>query len=121
MYTFISAERFNLSKKENDRRTETLRKNLDNRGLSYDDVVGMYDGVEEKSFRVWNFPEAEALALASHYAQESILVVDNDDNATVIFSDGNHRELLGKLREVSEVEARKHAGYSIIDGKYFIA
>ena len=120
MYTFISAERYNLTQAENDQRTETLRRYLDNQGLTYDEVCGVYCGVAEMSFRVHgHFPDA--LAAADYFNQESILVVYPDDSAVLHYVDGRQSESIGKFREVDEVEARKHSGFSIIDNKYYLA
>ena len=120
MYTFISAERYNLTKAENDRRTNTLERYLENQGLQFDHVCGVYGGVAEMSFRVHgHFPDA--LAVADYFNQESILVVYPDDSAVLHYVDGRQSQSIGKFREVDEFEARKHEGYSIINNKYYLA
>ena len=120
MYTFISAERYNLTKTENKRRTDTLERYLANRGLSYDVVCGVYLGVEEMSFRVHGrFPDA--LAVAEYFDQESILVVYGDRSAVLHYCDGRPSQDIGVFRRVDETTARRHAGYSIIGNKYYLA
>jgi hypothetical protein len=62
-----------------------------------------------------------AMSVALMFNQESILLVDNEDNARLYFIDTDRTESLGKLTEVSESEAlNSSAGYSVFGGRYWV-
>ena len=119
-YTFISAERAGLPREENNKRTENLRRYLLRGGLEFVDVCGVYCDVAEMSFRIsGRVPEAQAIA--EYFEQESYLFVDESDQAYLIYTESGKTEHIGTFRQVHESEARKHAGYSIIEDKYYLA
>ena len=119
-YTFISAERAGLSREENNKRTKALRRYLLNQGLEFVDVCGVYCGVEEMSFRIsGRFPEAQDAA--EYFEQESYLFVDDSDQAYLIYTETGKTEHIGTFRRVHEFEARKRAGYSIIENEFYLA
>lgn len=76
--------------------------------LSSDNIQGHQDQVNV------------AMSVALMFNQESILIVDSEDNAQLQYLDGRQVNL-GRLTEVSEAEALSGGtGYSIFGGRYWI-
>ena len=104
-YIIISACRGNLSKEENDQRTEELEKKIRNKGYSFKRAFGNYieenhGEVSEKSFIVFNFYRDGqkgnfedlknfAIELCSEYEQDSVLVKAPDGVPTYYDGNGN--------------------------------
>jgi len=114
---FLSAELSNLSYVENRRRTILLQYMLIDIGASYVKTIGNYKGVREISYMVYlNIPkgitveELESMAFLN-FDQDSILYRNTSNDTTLIYSNGN-KEPLGKLVEITELEAEKLDGYT---------
>jgi hypothetical protein len=121
----ISAERAEHDAEVNAARTEWLRMHLtDLRDLSALPAEGMYAGVAERSFMV-AVPRDEELkvviGLARVASQESILVLDEDRQARLVYMDGRPDVPLGIMREVSRARAIAAGAYTRVGGVYFLA
>tara|TARA_R100001244_G_scaffold130196_1_gene102131 strand:- start:494 stop:805 length:312 start_codon:yes stop_codon:yes gene_type:complete len=86
-------------------------------GASYVKTIGNYKGVREISYMVYlNIPkgitveELESMAFLN-FDQDSILYRNTSNDTTLIYSNGN-KEPLGKLVEITELEAEKLDGYT---------
>lgn len=103
-YMIVSAEKAGLSAEENALRSESLRRQLEAGELPPIALRGAYNGTQELSFLVMageDSPEAAAVErLAWHWQQESVLYIDADKRATLIYWDGT-RKALGPFKEVS--------------------
>lgn len=90
-----------------------IESSLKSLGLSFKPVLGVYehiDGIEikEKSF-VINCPRNNTfktlIGLSKHFNQESVLYVDENREATLLFNDVKESELnLGKFKPFTERE-----------------
>ncbi len=94
-------------------------------GLSVTRVNGKYLGKKEYSLMVDNV-EKEDLNLikriANNFKQESILLVNMDNNRAYLFYfDTETTEHIGLWTEVSESKAERLLSYSKIEGKYYVA
>lgn len=103
---------------------ETLVVTLQERGVDYTEVSGMYKGVTESSIMLESSDhskylefESLALAIARDFNQESILKVSNDDQAELHYLADNRNESIGVLTEVDTLEGLE--GYSIINNRIF--
>lgn len=90
MHYIISAERYNLSKDENKARSLAFLQELLDLGLTFVSVKGVYKGVEEQSFIVnaHGMPTGWIQRKMRELDQESILVIENDNQATLVYADG---------------------------------
>lgn len=85
-FAIVSAENpgnKQISPEENFERTEQLREDLDNMGVDYEPVTGMYGGPIEHSFYVRGLSLDDAQALRKKYKQESVLVPEG-----LLYEDG---------------------------------
>jgi len=96
---------------------------LNGLGIDTVEVLGVYMGSSEKSIMVQltDYNYDNVMTIAKLFNQESILYVN--DSATLVFMDGSPDLSLGKLEEVSEVEAKQNDSYTFIPStnKYIIA
>lgn len=109
----MSAERAGAP--DNVARTDRLIVDLHRLGLMAKPVVGVYQGTRETSFVV-AVPDETALvracALATLAEQESVLYIDADRTATLLYLATGARVDLGRFRAVSESEARAADAYT---------
>ena len=70
-FVYISAERSNLSKEENERNTRLMEEELKTGGYDYMPIVAVYEGVPEASFYVRNISKKVAMKLTRKYHQEA--------------------------------------------------
>ena len=105
----ISAERYNLTKAENQDRTAKLRSTLNDLGLSYIEGTGCYQGTEEVSFIVAVPPGTDHLSkcidLRDMFNQECILYRDHYNDTHLIYAD--RTEKIGRLVATPEADAKK--------------
>lgn len=125
-FMILSAERAGLSAAENAQRTAFLKRQLDSAGLDPMPVTGMYEGLAESSFLIWNDDPgtAETVSrLAETYQQESVLHVDANREAYLTFTDGRTPLELGHWHAISPTTAATEAtSYTRTpDGRYFAA
>ena len=99
-FYIISAERANEMDRENQWNTESLRHQLKRRSLPHKQVLGCYAGSHEVSFVVVTGDERAILELTNKHEQESVLHVDANRQASLIYCDDERRESLGKFRTV---------------------
>lgn len=96
-FFIISAERFNLSKEENAKRTMAMAATLLHEGADFIACHGVYKGTAERSFMVMDTGLATACLielLAQDYEQESVLEV-REGKATLVYFDDTKPEYLG--------------------------
>jgi hypothetical protein len=119
----LSAETGNATFEGNRQRTENLESCLADLNLSFKRGTGVYKGVQEVSFVVIVNNETDIQVLRDFafksFGQESILHVDSNQEAVLIFNDGT-REQLGRLEQVNREIATSRDAYTILDDKYFV-
>jgi len=118
----LSAEKSDLPSYENEKRTSNLRKCLEDCNFYFSEAQGFYKGSIETSFVVIVRDSVELEALKSfaflNFKQESILHQDSNGLSWLIYSDGKE-EKLGKLKKVSEVDAKNKNNYTKLNGQYY--
>ena len=88
--------------------------------VTHFDCVGVYKGQREDSICVVSYNQSEFQAnieyvksIAKHFNQESILLVDSDDSAKLVYVLDDYTETLdGSFQEVSASEALKLDAYT---------
>lgn len=86
--------------------------------LSFKELVGSYKGTLENSYMVFIPFERLPLAMekirkiAERYGQESMLYIDNENKAELLYLNG-HVEKLGRFTSVPREEALKHESFSL--------
>jgi len=122
-FVIISAERSINTAKENKKNHLDLWLQLKGEGFSIKEVEGVYKGTVEKSILVVLNQRWLAVGLATfkNYAsifdQESILFVDEERNASLIFPyNKENSEKLGKFIAVTKGIATQMSNYTF-DGK----
>ena len=79
-YIYISAERSNLTKEQNQLRTNLLQSQLIELGYNFEVVIGCYreeiasEPSEEVSFKVKTYHEQDLIRLAKAFNQDAILI-----------------------------------------------
>ena len=107
-FAIISAERFTLTKGENQKRHQDLLTQLKRDGFKTKVVEGVYHGQTEKSILVLlesNFLAVDLGYLKNYgmiFDQESILFVDADRKAELHFPSTNKAEKLGNFVSVTK-------------------
>lgn len=122
-FVIISAERFTNTIEENEKKHNELMTQLKKDKFSIKEVEGVYQGTVEKSILVILNKRWLAVELATfkNYAaifdQESILFVDEERNASLIFTKQPWlSEKLGKFIAVTKGIATQMSNYTF-DGK----
>ena len=108
---FITSDRQVLDKSENSKRRKELEKYIRLTGFGYNKVVGSYkeeetgDTKKENSFVVYGKDEKDMLKvfkrLGEKYEQDSILFIDLEGNAYLLYTYGSNKgekDKLGKFR-----------------------
>lgn len=96
-FFIISAERFNLTKEENAKRTMTMVDTLLHEGADFIACHGVYKGTAERSFMVMDTgleTSCMIVLLAEAFEQESVLEV-REMKANLVYFDGTKPEYLG--------------------------
>ena len=101
----LSAELKSLEKHVNYGRTQNLKRLLDSKKYNYVEALGSYKGSQEKSFVVDASEDIiqQLRSLADFFKQESILVVDELQKATLIYCNGK-KESIGEMISVSSLK-----------------
>jgi len=84
-------------------------------GLVFKDLTGSYKGVQERSYLVLTHTDTAfnaALKLAQKTEQESVLILDEDRNAKLMYLNDMHQIEIGKLTPVSQDEALKQDAWT---------
>ena len=134
-FIIMSAFRQGLSQEENLRRHALLDAALDTL-FNVNLKVTLGSGVEESTGRPGlelgvriepregtSFAKVvkDALRMAEHFEQDSILVVDYNGLATLVYRDGRPDEAVGSWTRVSQAEAANSPYWTSIGGAYYVA
>jgi hypothetical protein len=125
-FAIISAERFTLTKGENQKRHQDLLTQLKRDGFKTKVVEGVYHGQTEKSILVLlesNFLAVDLGYLKNYgmiFDQESILFVDADRKAELHFPSTNKAEKLGNFVSVTKGIAIQCNNYTQDGQDYYI-
>jgi hypothetical protein len=125
-FAIISAERFTLTKGENQKRHQDLLTQLKRDGFKTKVVEGVYHGQTEKSILVLlesNFLAVDLGYLKNYgmiFDQESILFVDADRKAELHFPASNKAEKLGNFVAVTKGIAIQCNNYTQDGQDYYI-
>jgi hypothetical protein len=123
---FLSGARDSLTEKESQDRTTSLRYLLGDTGADVVACNGSYKGKAEPSLLVVaRGDSAEGmrvllLSFASLYEQESILAVDANRQARLVFTDGREDVPLGAFKPVSKAHAMRADAYTEFGGSYYV-
>lgn len=114
----MSAELSTLNQTQNNDRTAELERLMLEKGLKFGPATGSYKGTLEKSFVIDASEDILPVVdeLARKFGQESVLVVDENQKATLIFSDGK-KEVLGQMMAVDHENAGEN--WTLVNGQYF--
>lgn len=115
MKIFISAEKSDLNPYENQDRTHFLLGWLHATGYNFKRVLGVYNGHHEQSFIIESTNDSDYLRLLSmskKLEQESILRLDNDNKAYLVFTNDLSVEPLGRMIKVNETVAKMQSNYT---------
>lgn len=118
----LSAERAELSKEENAKRTDQLRHRLAVNGHSFAEALGCYRGVNEVSFIIIiDSPETEVAVqnYAAWLGQECYAISDCERGLELVFSDGQRERLRGRLQSVTEARAKATGAYTQFNNQYY--
>lgn len=95
---------------------DTMKSILEMNNLNFKEVVGSYQGVKEKSFMVDldNVNLDFFKSMGRLFQQDSILFVNDLNEATLIFMDNRDSISLGKMKQVDKVEALNNEAFTWI-------
>lgn len=113
-----------LEDRENAARCETVQRWLESDGYATAVVRGCYQGAIEPAILVIDDRDdcrAAVLRVARQYAQDSILAVDANRAARLVYCETGERESLGQWQCVTEFEAKKRDAWTSRAGFYYIA
>ena len=125
-FVIISAERFTNTIEENKKNHLDLWLQLKRDGFSIKEVEGVYQGTVEKSIIVilnkrWLAVELGTFKnYASIFDQESILFVDEERNASLVFPKQVEAEKLGKFIAVPKGIAIQMSNYTFDGQDHYI-
>ena len=94
-FVIVSANTKKQSSVDAFKQSHSLKNHLTNSEISFKIVSGQYEGKTEISFLIPNISEREALNIAIMFNQECILVVDENREAKLVFTDGSESTYLG--------------------------
>lgn len=122
-FTILSAELSTLSESENAKRTELLRQMLADIKVDFLEAKGCYKGSEEVSFIV-DTPDIAVFNTVYSFAkkqfnQESVLYVDENQEATLMYSKDFEMEKLGVFGQVNPKRLETLDAYTVIDGTLY--
>lgn len=95
----------------NSQTNEQVHKELIKEGMGIE-VLGSYKGEIEKSIVCDIDKLHDVLTLAKAYNQESILVIDESNNAELIYLNGTPNESIGRMVTVTKQEALSNDAWS---------
>ena len=119
-FVVLSAERTEYTPEVNQWRTQSLESQLSARDLQFRPVLGVYKGHAEASFLVFLPPVPDHAAytltmlrqLGRRWGQESVLHVDANRLAVLLFTDNRAPIELGAWETVSPATAQNADGYT---------
>lgn len=126
-FYIVSAALAGDSPREQSDRNDTLERQLRALGYATLQVNGAYKGVTEPAVLVvdltaWS-PACfdSVLRLGRQYGQESILAVDANRKASLVYCEGGELQPLGHWHMVSKAVAMKSDAYTERQGIYYVA
>lgn len=95
---------------------------LEENGIEYADIFGKYRGCEESSILMSQEHLSLAISIARDHKQETILLLDSDRTAELLYVESGEREHIGTLRAVTrdEAETRLSCSYNPVTKTYYI-
>jgi hypothetical protein len=114
----LSAELKELTSLQNEYRTSSLKNALETKGYNFVQALGTYKGSLEKSFVVDASEDVlkPLQALAGFFRQESILVVNEDQKAILMYSNGQN-EKLGQMTQVNSITGLD--SWTLVNGLFY--
>lgn len=114
----ISAELSTLTPNENSLRTSSLENALKTKGYIYNEALGSYKGSLEKSFIIDASEDIikDLMGLARFFKQESILVVDELQNAVLMYSNGKN-ESIGQMNQINSAKGLE--SWTLVNGLFY--
>ncbi len=125
-FYILSAARSDLDVHENAARSETLHAQLRAQGIAVAECTGCYHGTTESSLIVFdNTPGTltvhdTVMRLARVYGQESVLAIDANRAASLIYCDDGRLESLGILVNVSRADAEQCDAWTERAGQFYV-
>lgn len=123
-FVLLSVFKTNKSNSENEENHKKSLKHLKGFGINFKEVFGVYNGNKEKSILIpiinVNFDFAMAKQLCAIYDQESILFVDSERNAELVFLGLDKTEKLGKFIVVGKGVAEQCQNYTVNGKDHYI-
>ncbi len=125
-FYILSASQDFINANEKVYRSSLLARTLRRQGFATAVCEGAYKGVKERSILVIDErPSTDecydaVIRLANLYNQESVLAVDSNRNAHLVFCDGRPPVQLGQFMCVSEEEAKSQDAYTSRGGRYYV-
>lgn len=114
----MSGELATNSPEFNKYRTDELKGILTKRNYNFTQVQGSYKGVAEVSFLVDASEDIinDLLEIARFQRQDSILVVNEDQKATLIYNNGQ-TQLIGTMTQVDSIKGLD--AWTLVNNMYF--
>lgn len=103
-------------------RTEYVTASLELDGVNFQLADGVYKGNRETSIIVIDTPKNRALVLgfASLFCQESVLIIDENQNGELVTSAGDYLLTVGRIRCVSERVAKSRDAYTKVGNAFYV-
>lgn len=125
-FVILSAERSELNHFHNEARTQDMRLKLAmgrlGKPFNFVEAQGVYKGTKEKSFMVEVQDRYDMLwikRLAEHFKQESILYVNEKNQATLLYLESKKIEKLGIFHKVPKSVADNLEAYTMTNEGYY--
>ena len=117
-FLIVSVELSILDRKQNDIRTEQVRKVLQGSPYLFREVNGVYKGINERAFIIFWYPDVEQLvqSIAADYKQECYLYIDANRRGTLHSPNGTMITQLGTYKLSKERPNTEN--YTIDNGTY---
>jgi len=126
-FYIISAFRHDLPDENNVWRHKGLWRALNKAGLypQHSEVEGKYKGKTELAFKVPVYDpvndEQKILTIARRFFQESVLHVDANWQAYLVYTDNGRVQHIGRWINIEERYLQDTDDYARIDGQYYVA
>lgn len=124
-FMIFSVERKDLSDAENDKRTRFVCGLLRREGIFFVHASGSYEGTLENGFLVFTYEDSKDAdfieRLAQLYEQTAVMYVDSARHAYLKLLPTGDYKAVGIWREVLPEDAEAKAGYTRVDGHYYVA
>ena len=120
-FALISAERKDLTPQENETRTNQLKLMLEQSRFKFVEGQGFYDNHREVTFYVElpgvdDIERIEMIGL-DRFQQDCVAIQYPDGHTRLHYPNEVHH--IGKIRQVSEKEAKSKSAYSVFNGIHY--